>query len=300
MLNEEGTIKSNVHQEDADLKKLQTALSLKQAVFLLGAPDPEMREIEIQALRQGVLVGRCYEASGNRVNARSAYEATQAGLVDPTAPWRHDLPMAVWPQEWTAGVFVECNYVGFVNSTRVDHHNPGDPGWGKGPEEYWAASSIGQACRILEVEADDRLLLIAAADHCLTAAYQGQCLGVDPGELLWSRASWKGGRLGLSVSEAAEAIMKSAADCKAAWSDHDEACVFDEPVKELPVLLAEGAAVAGLPILYAQILETGEVKRMAKGFSPKRIQQIMAEWAQKGVKVYGNPARGYAGCYASR
>src|SRR5690606_33702597 len=141
---------------------------------------------------------------------------------------------------------------------RIDHHRPGDPGYGRPPSEFLEASSIGQviaelarlgrlpleqivggrlawsrgpslngpgmygppagvmrrddvqigACQsgwhVLEpdpagvraVAIPDDLVLAAAADHCLGAAYAGQCPGVDPDELMrWraeSRAKFQG------------------------------------------------------------------------------------------------------------
>ena len=278
------------------LSQIRSLLSQGRAVFILGANDPEMREIESLALRNRVAVARALDGNW-RVSSRSAYHAKGACLVDPNAPWRVDSPLGVWPSQWEAAVYIESDLPGFGQRMIVDHHNPGDPGWGAGPESYWEASSLGQACKILEVEPTADLRLIAAADHCLTAAYQGQCEGVDPSELLWSRASWKGARMGLSVGEAAEAIMNAAQECKRAWRDDIGASVFSEPMKEVPFLLAEGAAVAGLPILYSQLLDTGEVKRMAKGFVQERIREIMDGWQASGMKVYGNPARGYAGSY---
>lgn len=102
-----------------------------------------------------------------------------------------------------------------------DHHRPGDPGHGRPPADYLPASSIGQVVSWLAREglwfpgeplpnaskltpgtfwpagqgwcvagADghdyavpDDLLFTAASDHCLAAAYAGECWGVDPGEL---------------------------------------------------------------------------------------------------------------------
>jgi hypothetical protein len=104
----------------------------------------------------------------------------------------------------------------------IDHHNPGDPGYGRSPAEFLPASSIGQVIAILGDDriainrhtlsaespqdlylvpagalADDSdpawclgtgfvptdIVLTAAADHCLDAARRGECPGVDPDDL---------------------------------------------------------------------------------------------------------------------
>src|SRR5690606_38859652 len=134
---------------------------------------------------------------------------------------------------------------------RIDHHRPGDPGYGRPPAEFMAASSLGQVIaelarrqnlpavwrceeHVLErapngcvkgnpygpywhvgitpADASRRLswgellydhslvlprafVLAAAADHCLAAAYRGECPGVDPDALLrwraWERAQFQ-------------------------------------------------------------------------------------------------------------
>lgn len=101
-------------------------------------------------------------------------------------------------------VLVECCVQEIVNSslvTRVDHHFPGDPGYGLSPEKYWSASSIGQVIGILNrlgiaVNPTREQRYIAAADHCLRAAYDGKCPGIDPHSLVSMRISGKAKMLG--------------------------------------------------------------------------------------------------------
>jgi hypothetical protein len=99
----------------------------------------------------------------------------------------------------------------FPRVVRVDHHRPGDPGFGREPRDFLAASSIGQVAAALAQLGllpagwrwDDSVIVVpvdvvitAAADHCLGSAYRGECPGVDPDELLrWrvaSRARFQG------------------------------------------------------------------------------------------------------------
>src|SRR5690606_18284778 len=125
---------------------------------------------------------------------------------------------------------------------RIDHHRPGDPGYGKPPIKFFSASSIGQVIAELArngivpkswrrmsagyaapltpqytedgtpvdyvgvpwvrpaagggyawdividartfARAPQEIAYAAAADHCLAAAYRGECPGVDPDALM--------------------------------------------------------------------------------------------------------------------
>jgi hypothetical protein len=108
--------------------------------------------------------------------------------------------------------WVECESPGQSRDVIIDHHRPGDPDYGRPPAEFLAASSIGQVIIAL-----DRLgmepwwnltdtgradvMLTAAADHCLGAAYRGECPGVDPDELMRWRISTRAAHQGRSESE---------------------------------------------------------------------------------------------------
>jgi hypothetical protein len=254
-------------------------------IWVLGAEDPEMGVIETLLRACGERVEYAL-ARGERVSPREAYQAR----LSPSADLR----------DVTEVILVECDLVGneiaHINSVRrVDHHRPGDPGYGQPPEEFLSASSIGQTIEILahtrttsnlmnydvvldnaqwsRIEAgthhdhtmswgcdDDRIpdvevdrysdlpeplptvvrlleepwpmpfawvpeigayiictprggfelggletwhvvphdfVLVAAADHCLAAAYRGECPGVDPDALMRWRVETRGGVEGL-------------------------------------------------------------------------------------------------------
>jgi hypothetical protein len=235
-------------------------------IWILGASDPEMQAIETLLRECGEQVVYAVDARGARVAPSSAYRATDA--VDEAG--------AVVDLAGSQVYFVECAIPG-VTGTVIDHHRPGDPGYGRPPSDYFAASSIGQvvsalglailygyrddAVRILAdheggraIEASwsgvgdipaagggvfrsvlpgaqewpygkwglwdgvdlpahmDRalegidaseVLMTAAADHCLGAAYQGKCPGVDPDALMRWRAATRAQFQGRSV----EAIL---------------------------------------------------------------------------------------------
>jgi hypothetical protein len=99
--------------------------------WILGAPDPEMAAIEVLLREAGQAVLYAADQTGRRVIPSTAYEAV--GVVG-------DLPSGEI-------VLVECGGPA-LDALRVvarcDHHRPGDPGYGRGPEDFLAASSVGQ------------------------------------------------------------------------------------------------------------------------------------------------------------
>lgn len=258
--------------------------------FVLGAQDPEMREIQ-RVIDAEHLAWAHAARGGRRCSARSAYAADGVVRVGPDQIPRP----AVLPPRAPA-VFVECTVLGAEPAVRVDHHNPGDPGYEVEPERFMEGSSLGQVLRLLEREPTETQRLLAAGDHCLTAAYQGRCPGVDPHELLFLRASWKAKVMGRTLSDVVEGILDAAKRVKAHHDSELGESRFLDPT-EIPMDLAEGAAYAGLPIRYRELLPEGVLKEMFKGGTPAEVERFMAEHEAAGRHVYGNPYRGYAGTY---
>ena len=264
----------------------------KDTIFVLGAQDPEMREIA-HVLRKANLSYLHAAKERMRVTSRTAYAADGAMRLARGLRRREAL---LPPHEPVA--LVECTVpvLGAGPILRIDHHHPGDPGYPMPPERYLEGASIGQTLRLLELEATPTQRLLAAADHCLTAAYQGECPGVDPKELLFLRASWRARVTGRGLSDVLDGIVHAAKlvmrhyDCEYAES------VFLDPT-ENPPDLAEGAAYAGRAVRYREWFPTGELKEMLKGASPEHIERFMARHRDEGREVYGNPHRGYAGAY---
>ena len=215
----------NIERRDADSR-----------IWVLGAPDPEMEMIERTLRECGETVVYAADARGERVTAGTAYRG-------------ESLVTDVGNHPCTSGVtdvyLVECELLTpdvrfepgedichpeLAGRTvrRIDHHRPGDPGYGRPPSEFLEASSIGQVIaelarlgrlpspwqrgqlsagtpgqwvlrgyrgmwtvaeaveyprhrRAVYVPID--IILAAAADHCLGAAYRGECPGVDPDAL---------------------------------------------------------------------------------------------------------------------
>ena len=139
--------------------------------FILGGEDTEM--IEIAKLLAKTDYSVVYATiKGSRVNRSEAYEAT---LPTPKA-------FDVW---------VECTPSGYTKQELfslgvdlVDHHHEGDVGYSMPASKYWEASSIGQVCTKIGLRKTPRLSYIAAADHCLLAAYHEQCPGISRQEFI--------------------------------------------------------------------------------------------------------------------
>lgn len=262
----------------------------KECTFVLGAQDPEMREIERVVAGDGHPFVHAAKRR-RRCNAKTAYEADSVVRVGPDLVPR---PAVLSPK--APAVFVECRLLGHEPVARVDHHHPGDPGYELSPEHYLRGSSLGQVLLLLEREATATQRLLAAGDHCLTAAYQGACPGVDPGELLFLRAAWRAKVSGRTLSDVVDGILDAAQRVvRHHDSEFGESRFFDPT--DLPRDLAEGAAYAGLPVRYRELLPEGVLKEMFKGGTPEAVQAFMDEHRAAGRPVYGNPWRGYAGTY---
>ena len=120
-------------------------------LWILGAPDPEMEAIERLLRECGETVVYAADARGERVTAATAYRSQRPEVHDGMV----DLVYAVecggdWfgaPNTLAASATPEDGML--VGCVRIDHHRPGDPGYGRPPSEFLAASSIGQVIREL-------------------------------------------------------------------------------------------------------------------------------------------------------
>jgi hypothetical protein len=101
-------------------------------LWLLGAEDPEMLAIAELLTVAGETVEYA-TAGGKPVHPGNAYQADAPDLGE----------------EVGTLYLVECGLAPTATAAvrevrRIDHHNPGDPGHGRPPEEFLPASSIGQ------------------------------------------------------------------------------------------------------------------------------------------------------------
>lgn len=194
-------------------------------VWVLGASDPEMAAIEAMLRERGEAVAYAAETpprGGNpiRVTPGSAYRATHILGAPPPggaeAAATTVVVEVVWVEAGGSPGLAE-RWLGVdddvVHHIRCDHHRPGDPGYGRPPGEFWGASSIGQVAGLLGVAPTPRLRVAAAADHCLSAAYAGQCPGVAPGAVREyrrrERAEWLAAGPRAATAAACEAIAQA-------------------------------------------------------------------------------------------
>lgn len=222
-------------------------------VWILGAPDPEMEMIEKLLRECGESVAHAH-ARGARVHPGTAYRGEYVEYV--THCGLAGTPGETW-------YLVECDLPipDGAEKVVIDHHRPGDPGYGRPPEDFMAASSIGQVLSVLRghgpaffdagewITCDGgeprdvggfvigmpyadtvphEMVLAAAADHCLAHAYAGRCPGVDPDDLLaWrivSRAKFQ--------NRSAREILLDVEAAREALSDAPR-IALSEPVADL-------------------------------------------------------------------
>lgn len=270
--------------------KTINALPRSDIFFALGAQDGEMREIEKVLSKFGFEYAYA-STSGLRSDSSQAYQSQGVCSISSDGRVRSAVPP---PNKAIA--FVECTIPLRIPDARIDHHNPGDPGYEAPPARYLEGSSLGQVLALLGEKATDDQRLMAAADHCLTAAYQGLCPGVDPGELLFSRAAWQALMTRRTLSETMSSIIMAGAKVRRRYDERLGASFFSDPTRS-PKDLPEGAAYVGIPVIYRSLMPGGTMKEMIKGACPARIEAFMREHQAKGRRTYGNPFRGYAGAY---
>jgi len=262
----------------------------KEWRVVLGAPDPEMREIE-RVLRAENRSWLHAARAGERCTPRTAYDADGVLAAGAGRPGR---PAVLLPKEPV--VYVECSVHGHEPVLRIDHHHPGDPGYEAEPEHYLQGSSLGQILTALEREPTETQRLLAAGDHCLSAAYRGACPGADPDELLFLRAAWRAKVSGRTLNDVVCGILDAAKHVRKHYDSELGESRYLDPT-EVPPDLAEGSAYAGIPVRYRAWMPDGTMKEMFKGATPDAVRAFMAEHQASGRLVYGNPYRGYAGAY---
>lgn len=283
-------LKNTSVKPDNENGEARNAAQRGLALFVLGGQDVEMREIE-RVLASAGLPCAYAATSGVRTHSGNAYQAD--GVV-PVFSGRTRRPLIALPGR--SMVLVECSISLAGPRLRIDHHNPGDPGYDAPPADYLRGSSLGQLLELLDMEASADQLLIAAADHCLSAAYRGQCPGIDPDELLFMRAAWQGLMTRRSLGETMSGILDAAKRALDRFDPTLGASVFLDPTRA-PRDLPEGAARAGVPVIYRRFAPDGSLKEMIKGSTSEATRLFMAGHEALGHRVYGNPHRGYAGAY---
>jgi len=266
-------------------------------VFLLGANDPEMRRIE-EILRENGHEVQYAQKDGKKCHPGNAYQCDEVGFSLGNLVLVECCPPSLDPK------VVDGDIV------RIDHHRPGDPGYGLPASEFWQASSLGQIYQFLGLDnpsQDD--LILAAMDHAPAAAIRGECPGIS--------AQWV---LERKISEIAQGTKCEAQEVREKVSLYSsmiesapEIEIGGQALKDLrSEYLGEGysvellsAQVAALAGGYAVLLRHRDAADKPEKWSisghatPECIQEFKDVWApaQGLVGVYGVPSRGYAGGY---
>ena len=253
--------------------------------FVIGGHDSEMVQIESILIDNGYTIVRA-EKDGKRVRRHEAYDA--------------DYPKPRYDQVW-----IECSHHDYSKKEMkslgieiLDHHHPGDSGYGKSPLEYFEASSIGQLHKLLDLTPSKRSKLTAAADHCLRQAYDNQCPGITREELRAFRLEY------YNDPRAEDTLSKI--------RDHVESCpnidINGRSVKNISGLpadyrrwLSEVSAFWGIK-MFQQSKNAYGHKIYLLHLSSADIQHFMDDQCHDfGVvtKIYGDPKRQFAGCFYS-
>src|SRR5690606_5723928 len=272
---------------------LERRREMTDRIWILGAPDPEMELIEKLLIKCGESVVYATDENGKRVHPGNAYRC----------------PVPAVPEGATVYA-VECIDILPDGWVRIDHHRPGDPGYGCPPSVFFPASSIGQVITELDLlgvtyrlSGEDimEVFLAAAADHCLAAAYRGECPGVDPDKLMRWRIETRAAFQGRSAEELLADVERARAALREAPSidlgpgpsgcDGRDAFVAGRP---------EAAVRDGVAYLATVTDRDGCRKVVLGGHAPpETVRAFMDQWApaQRLVAIYGDPARGFAGGY---
>ena len=266
---------------------------------LTGATDPEMIAIRAMLDKHGI----------------SHVQATKDGKpVHPGNSYGCDMP------ELPAGttlLLIECRPEALSEDQRVfvmDHHRPGDPGYGRGAAEYWEASSLGQLVAYMQndlgcaVEIKQDMRVVAAMDHSFGAALQGVCPGVNREEVLEAKCE----HIGLATGYSSLAVENKTKQFRERLEAASLVLLGECQVRDLrgidlgvgysvDLLTAQLAAtLLEVPALFChRDTANGPTKNTLYNAPPEAVQHFMEVWApaQGLERIYGVPSRGYAGGY---
>jgi len=261
-------------------------------IVAYGADDPEMRRI-VEILNERNIPCLPAKKNGDRVHAGNAYEA------DNTEDFIGKRVL-----------IIECAFVADkVDVVRViDHHRPGMPGdhAHMDSEQFWEASSLARILAIFGQ--DDRVL--AAMDHCFNKAVQGLCPGVTSEEVLEMKIRQIAKGTGVSDKEAMDAIdlFRSSLGSFPSHFIGNVEVMMIEPGSigySLEYLTAQVAAVLEKRAILLAVKDSENEQtrlHLCGDVKAETIDHFLNVWAPcRGLeKLYGSPARGYAGGYVKK
>jgi len=346
----------------------------KNMLVVFGPGDPEQVAAEqiVVAASRAVWYACTTDADGRsvRVHPGNAYAATGYYPASDPLAYYHGPAWADVTHLFECAPSDTSDLASDV--IRLDHHRPGDPGYGRPPAEFLPASAIGQLVSFLaahglwrgeplsssseapgtvncdgsgwavsavgalrhpggdpcwvarptwaSIPAD--IVMVAAADHCLEAAYRGRCPGVYPNALM----RWRAQSRAAFQSRSVEAVLADVAAARARLLDaYGIPCrdcggrggaigggsleAVGEPchaagvhaadmrgptIPELP----EAACREGIPYLATVRDRDGRAKVVLGAASAELVRRFMEGKIVPGlVDYYGVPERGYAGAY---
>jgi len=206
----------------------------------------------------------------------------------------------------------------------VDHHRPGDPGYDKGPSEFWQATSLGQIYKLLLLPAPPKKdLVLAAMDHCFTAAIRdGMCPGIASEDVKALRITNIAKTTGTSEQDVLNKVqsfdgfLNRVQRFEGFYVSANEVTIGSQKIKDMRHidlgtgysldLLAAQTSIAlcgGTALLRHRDAGDAREKNTIYGRAePMTIIAFKDNWAasQGLVEPYGVPERSYAGAYAAR
>lgn len=139
---------------------------------------------------------------------------------------------------------------------------------------------------------------MAAADHCLAAAYQGRCPGVDPDRLMAWRVATCARHQGITQ----KTLLRQIRAAQEVLRDAPHILLAGKPVADLRGQaipeLREAIAREGIPVLAtSKVCQGMFTKVILQVASPEQVREFLEEWGpQQGLQdLYGDPSRGFAG-----
>ena len=233
--------------------------------FILGAKDPEMDRIE-EILKLNSIPYEYAMVDDKRCHPGNAY----------TIPAEHDC--------W----YVEC---GKDAINRIDHHRPGDPGWGS---DAIQSSSLFQLLDILEVEPTKEDYTIAALDVNGAKALQGGYPEVTTEDALLTQATNIATANNTSVNKVMDSIQYYHTQFD--WNTVPYLGVGYN-IELLAYLTV--SAMLNMDIMYeARDSDESPLKICFKSTDQSKVEAFMNQMEADGlINIYGNPTRGYCGGY---
>jgi hypothetical protein len=260
---------------------------LERSIFVLGAADLEMNAIEAllkAAADRGQIGGYAFAVvDGKRVNPGNAYKAQNC---DP------------YPKDHARIIEVECHMVPeceqYSYGIRIDHHRPGDKGFGKPAKDSLKASSLGQVLEMLGLQPTGTMLAIAAADHNLTAAYAGKVPGVSAENVFAVRLPELMAR-NRATSDEVKAGIQTTLELlkKAPRLRIGKRYVADIRAQGVLPYAVEAATMSGIEFIGR--VDTRDKNKVLLSAKASTVAAFLAKPPEGITNIYGDPARGFAG-----